>query len=124
MLMWLRPFVKSGGVLGIGDIYARSLPVPPQSAVHFSNGAHRTLAATLDMLAGAGLKLIGLIDSSNDDWDEYESLHWMAADFWLRTNPDHPDRATFLAADKKFREDHLAFDRSALGWAIWVCRVD
>ena len=124
MLTWLRPLVKSGGVLAIGDIYARGPAVPPQSAVHFSDGVHRTLTGTLDMLAGAGLKLIGLIDSSKDEWDAYESLHWMAADFWLRTNPNHPNHATFMAADNKFRENYLAFDRNALGWAIWVCRAN
>jgi len=97
LLEWLRPFVKPGGVLAVGDIYARTVPLPLELAAHFEGGAQRSLADTAALLNTDGLTLIGLIDSSVDDWDRYESLHWQAADAWVQDNPDHAEkRASWL----------------------------
>lgn len=123
MLPWLRTFIRPGGVLAVGDIYARSVPVLPESAIHFAGGKIRTLQDTVDLLGEAGLTLTGLIDASLDDWDQYESKHWRAADLWARENPDHPYRAEFLERNEQFKHHHIHFDRDALGWAIFVCRV-
>jgi len=54
----------------------------------FSGGTPRSLAGTTNLLNTDGLTLIGLIDSSIDDWEQYESLHWQA-DAWVKDNPDH-----------------------------------
>ncbi len=123
MLDWLRPQVCIGGMIALGDIYARDKPVPPESAKHFSGGAQRSLQDTANMLNENGLRLVGLIDSSLDDWDRYESQHWHAADTWLQNNPDHPERAEFEAMLEPFKRDHINSDRDALGWALFVCRV-
>lgn len=123
MISWLQPFIKPGGVMAVGDIYARYLPVPAESAVHFSGGSHRTLKDTAEFLNRDGRTLTGLIDSSLDDWDNYESLHWRAADLWARENPNHPGRDQFIERSEGFKLDHIRFDREALGWALFICRV-
>lgn len=123
MLAWLRPQVRKGGMIAVGDIYARSKPVPPASAKHFAGGAERSMQDTADLLDKNGLRLVGLIDSSLDDWDRYESMHWHAADRWLQNNPDHPQRTEFQAMFEPFKRDHIHSDREALGWALFACRV-
>jgi cyclopropane fatty-acyl-phospholipid synthase-like methyltransferase len=123
LIEWLAPFVKRGGVLAVGDIYARETPLPDECAVHFSGGAPRSLADTAARLNDGGLSLIGLIDSSLDDWDRYESLHWKAADEWLLANPTHPERERFIARHERAKLQHIRFDRRALGWALFVSRV-
>ncbi|MCR9276513.1 MAG: methyltransferase domain-containing protein [Pseudomonadaceae bacterium] len=123
MLAWLRPQIRIGGMMAVGDIYARATPVPPESAKHFSGGAVRSLQDTAKMLDENGLRLVGLIDSSLDDWDRYESLHWHAADAWLQNNPDHPERNEFEALIEPFKRDHIHSDRESLGWSLFVCRV-
>jgi cyclopropane fatty-acyl-phospholipid synthase-like methyltransferase len=123
MLDWLKPCVKPGGVIAVGDIYAKVKPAPPESAMHFSGGAQRTLTDTIVHLQKNGLTVTGLIDSSLDDWDHYESLHWRAADAWLRENPNHPDREAFEKQNDIYRQNHILYDRAALGWALFVCRL-
>lgn len=123
MLAWLRRFVKPGGVIAMGDIYARGGALPAESAAHFSGGAQRSMFDTCEQMNRDGLTLIGLIDSSLDDWDRYESQHWLAAEAWLRENPDHPDADAFSRRMEAFKYDHLRFDRDALGWAIFISRV-
>ena len=124
MLDYLRPAVKTGGILAFGDIYAKTEPMPAQSAKHFAGGAVRSLFDTAELLNKNGLSLISMIDSSLGDWDSYENLHWVAADTWLKENPAHPERDEFKALHEKFRHDHLKYDRESLGWAMFVCRVE
>jgi cyclopropane fatty-acyl-phospholipid synthase-like methyltransferase len=124
MLIWLRRFVKPGGVIAMGDIYAHSRQLPAESAAHFSGGAQRTLIDTCDQMNQEGLALISLIDSSLDDWDRYESQHWLAAESWMRENPHHPGFDSFCRQMEEFKYNHLHFDRDALGWALFVSRVD
>lgn len=124
LLARVKPWLKPGGRLAVGDIYARVLPVNEHSAVHFAGGAHRTLADTAAMLDGDGLTLIALLDSSLDEWDRYESLHWRAAERWLREHPDHIDHQQFAKVAQRFKWEHIAYDREALGWSLFVARAD
>jgi cyclopropane fatty-acyl-phospholipid synthase-like methyltransferase len=123
MVRWIRPFVRTAGVFAIGDVFTKAPASKPVAPHHFSGGAVRTLVDTIDILETAGLPLLALIDSSTDEWDRYESLHWRASDTWLRENPDHPERETFRARARADQREYLTDIRDALGWAIFVCRV-
>lgn len=123
MLTWLKPQIKPGGCLAIGDIYAKRSNLLAESLKHFSGGIVRTIGRTVEILKDHGLELIGLIDSSQEEWDEYESLHWLAADEWLRTHPDHPEFKKFQEWSKIPKDAYLKADRDGLGWAMFVCRV-
>jgi cyclopropane fatty-acyl-phospholipid synthase-like methyltransferase len=123
MVAWLKPLVRGGGVLAVGDIYAIDHDMPPESAKYFGVGAIRTLSDTVDVLAAAGCSLVSVIASSKDDWDRYESLRWLAAEDWLREHPDHPEAEAFRLRTEREKHDYLRRDRDSLGWAIFVCRV-
>jgi cyclopropane fatty-acyl-phospholipid synthase-like methyltransferase len=120
---WLKPFVRTGGTVAIGDVYTKGPARRPVPAHFFSGGAIRSLGDTVDVLEAAGLPLVGLIESSTDEWDRYESLHWQASDRWLRENPHHPERDAFRAQARADQHEYLTEIRDVLGWAIFVCRV-
>ena len=61
-----------------------------------------------------------LIDSSLDDWDRYETLHWRAVDEWLAANADDPDGEQIRARHEHAKGAYLRFRRDLLGWAILV----
>jgi hypothetical protein len=65
---------------------------------------------------------VSFIASSEDDWDRYESLHWLTLDEWLAANPEHQQAAEFRAQGAVGRSRYLAWERTVMGWAIFVCR--
>lgn len=106
----------------VGDAARALAPVAPRIAIGepfaTATGSEEEgfpdLPATVARFESAGIDLIGLVASSQDDWDRYESLHWRAAvehggDDVLATHRGHVAR-------------HLS-RRTALGWAIFVGRV-
>ncbi|MBA2298034.1 MAG: hypothetical protein H0W14_08350 [Actinobacteria bacterium] len=53
-----------------------------------------------------------------DDWDRYETLHWLAGEEWLHKHPDDPDAAEIRARIERHRERYLRWGRDLLGWTI------
>ena len=79
--------------------------------------------ATVERFESAGLRMTGVIASSRDDWDRYESLHWRAAEEWLVEHPDDPHVAEIACRPRGRRRAYLEIYRPLLGWAIFVGRV-
>ena len=71
-------------------------------------------------MAARGLSLTGLIVSSDDDWDQYETMQWRAATRWLRAHPDDPDAAWLSAKIAGDRSRYLTEERACFGWAVFV----
>lgn len=120
----LRP---AAPLLGVGEPYWRVWPLPPEPA---SGAERRTaeddwlpLAETVERAEAAGVRVVSLIASSEDDWDRYESLHWQTLDRWLAANPEHPQADEFRARGADYRDRYLRWQRDALGWTILVCRT-
>ena len=117
----LAPGVRAGGFVAVGEPYWRTWPLPegfePADGEDFV-----TLAETVARFEAGGLGLVGLIASSLDDWDRYESLHWLALEDWLHEHPDDPDAAEFGERDRWYRERYLRWTRDLLGWAIFIGR--
>ena len=107
--------VRPGGFVAIGEPYWRSSP-PPEGVRH---EGYVDLAGTVARLAGAGATLTGLVDSSLDDWDRYESLHWRALEEWLAA---HPRERELRDAHERRRDTYLRIERGLLGWAVFVGR--
>ena len=113
-------------LVAVGEPYWRSWPLPPQPDL----GPHQRtdeddwlpLQDTVERAESAGVRLVSLIASSEDDWDRYESLHWQTLDNWLAANPDHPQAEEFRERGAAHRERYLGWERAAMGWAIFVCR--
>jgi SAM-dependent methyltransferase len=113
-------------LVAVGEPYWREWPLPAEANDHPKHVAEEEwlpLAETVDLAESAGVRVVSLIASSEDDWDRYESLHWQALDEWLATNPDHPEADEFRARGAAHRARYLASQRAVLGWAIFVCRA-
>jgi Methyltransferase domain len=117
----LRP---AAPLLAVGEPYWREWPLPP-----VADGPPRTdeeewlpLAQTVERVESTGVRVVSLISSSEDDWDRYESLHWQTLDTWLAANPGHPQAEEFRERGAAHRARYLAWERAAMGWAIFVCR--
>ena len=117
----LRP---AAPLLAVGEPYWREWPLPPAA-----DGPSRTdeeewlpLAQTVERVESTGVRVVSLISSSEDDWDRYESLHWQTLDTWLAANPGHPQAEEFRERGAAQRARYLAWERAAMGWAIFVCR--
>ena len=108
------PSVRPGGFLAVGEPYSRTSE-PYDEFV--------PLGETVARFEAAGPRLVTVIRSSEDDWDRYESLHWLVFDEWLRANPDHPQADEFRELDRSRRDEYLRRQSQGLGWAILVGRT-
>ena len=70
----------------------------------------------------SGLRVETLIDSSLDDWDRYETLHWRALEEWLESDPEEPEAGELRQLYERSRTQYLAWQRALLGWAIFAAR--
>jgi SAM-dependent methyltransferase len=112
----LAAAVRDGGHVVVGEPYRRGGPLPPETA----DDGFVSLAETVARFESAGLRLVALVASSEDDWDRYESLHWAALEEWLATNPGHPQHAEIREEHERSRRVHLEYRRELLGWAMLV----
>lgn len=117
MTQWARP----GGYVAVGEPYWCRWPLP-SGFEHEPGEDFLTLTETVETLENADLAPVGLISSSDDDWDRYESLRWLTLDSWLRENPDDPDADEFRERGRHHRERYLRWQRGLLAWAIFVGR--
>jgi precorrin-6B methylase 2 len=117
----LAPAVRPAGFLVIGEPYWRRWPLPegvePDPGEDFE-----TLPGVVERIEERGFAPAFLIDSSLDDWDRYETLHWLAADAWLRGHAGEPDAEEIRMRSERQRERYLRFERDLLGWAIFAGR--
>jgi Methyltransferase domain len=107
-------------LLGVGEPYWRSWPLPPEPGSDEENWL--PLPETIERAESTGVRVVSLIASSEDDWDRYESLHWQTLDRWLEANPGHPQAEEFHARGATGRDRYLRWERAVMGWAILVCR--
>jgi SAM-dependent methyltransferase len=116
----LEPTVRDGGHVVVGEPYLRVLPVPDD--YEEGKGPYTTLEGTVAIMDSGPLRTVAVIDSSADDWDRYETLHWRAVEEWLAENPDDPDAADIRSRHERYKRDYLRYGRDLLGWAIFVGR--
>jgi SAM-dependent methyltransferase len=114
-------------LVAVGEPYWRTWPLPPQpdlpgSSPRTAEADWLPLPETVARAESAGVTVVSLIASSEDDWDRYESLHWQILDRWLAANPDHPQAEAFRIRGAADRERYLRWERGVMGWAIFVCR--
>jgi SAM-dependent methyltransferase len=114
----LAPAVRPGGHVVIGEPYWKEWPLPRG----IDDQGWVALRETVRRFEAAGLALEGLIASSEEDWDHYESQHWRALEEWLDANPRDPDASEIRERHEQARDDYLGFQRELLGWAIFVAR--
>jgi SAM-dependent methyltransferase len=113
----VTPTVRPGGFVAVGEPYWRTWPLA-QGFEPAPGEDFLTLPETVARFEAAALEPVTLIDASPDDWDRYETLHWLAAEEWLHENSDDPDAAEIRATAARQRERYLRWERDLLGWAI------
>jgi SAM-dependent methyltransferase len=114
----LAPTVRPGGHVVGGEPYWRQWPLPRG----VDDQGFVALRETVARIEAAGLSLQGMIASSEDDWDRYESLHWRALEEWLDANPRDADASEIRERHERARDDYLSVERELLGWAIFIAR--
>jgi SAM-dependent methyltransferase len=113
---------RPDGFVAIGEPFWRGSPPADTPPADTKWGEYADLPETVERFERAGLALTGLIASSDDDWDHYESLHWRAVEEWLAGHPDDPIAPEFLRRHEAYRRDYIHSQRALLGWAILVGR--
>ena len=117
-LPYLRRAARSGGHVVVGEPYWRRWPLPDGLA----DEGYVSLHDTVDRFRTVGLVIETLIDSSLDDWDRYQTLHWRALEEWLAAHADDPDAPEIRRRHEADRDAYLLWQRDLLGWAIFVTR--
>jgi SAM-dependent methyltransferase len=112
----LTPGVRAGGHVVVGEPYWRQWPLPRG----IDDQGFVSLHETAQRLNAAGLVLVALIASNEDDWDRYESLHWRALEEWLAEHPNDPDAHEIRERHERARDNYLSYERELLGWAIFA----
>ena len=113
----LAPAVRPGGHVVIGEPYWRR---PPPEDYGRADAPYTSLEATITAIESPGLRLVGVIDSSRDDWDRYETLHWRAVEEWLAANGSDPDADDVRSRHEHAKRAYLHHGRELLGWAIII----
>ncbi len=116
----LRRLSAAAPLVAVGEPYWRIWPAPPEAAGEREE--FLPLDETVEQAESAGVRVVSLIASSEDDWDRYETLRWQTLDRWLEANPEHPQVEEFRARGAAYRDSYLRWQRASLGWAILVCR--
>ena len=116
----LEPAVRPGGFVVVGEPYWRRLPLPADYEDRGDPWA--TLDGTVVMFETTGIPVVSLIASSEDDWDRYETLHWLAVERWLSENGDDPDAREIRERHERWKRIYVRHGRDYLGWAIFVGR--
>lgn len=119
----LKPAVPARGLLAVGEPYWRVWPLPDGFEPDKGDEDFLPLSGTVERAEETGVDVVGLIASSEDDWDRYESLHWSTLAEWLAENPTDPDADEFRALVQRRRERYLTWERDLLGWAIFALRT-
>ncbi len=117
----LAPAVRPAGFLVIGEPYWRRWPLPAEYRLDPGED-FETLPGVVERFEAGGFAPAFLIDSSLDDWDRYETLHWLTADTWLREHAGDPDAGEIRSRAARQRERYLRSERDLLGWAIFAGR--
>ena len=116
----LEPAVRPGGFVVVGEPYWKRLPLPTD--YEDRGDPWTTLEGTVVMFETTGIPVVSVIASSEDDWDRYETLHWLAVERWLSESQGDPDAEEIRRRHESSKRTYLRHGREHLGWAIFVGR--
>jgi SAM-dependent methyltransferase len=122
----MKPALKPGGLLLVGEPYWIELPPEPVYAAYAAMGIQKddyvSLDGTLDRFESAGMRLIEMVLANHDGWDRYEAPQWMAVDDFLRANPNDPDAPALTEWIRNNQRCYLQYGRRYFGWGVFVLR--
>lgn len=119
----LKQSLKPDGLMLIGEPYWEAdTPDEAYPAWSMTKGEYVTLPETLARIESAGMELLDIALSSQEDWDRYETMQWWAVSDYLRENPNDPtarEAWTWKAAQKRA---YLQYARRYFRWGVFVLR--
>jgi len=120
LMAWARP----GGMLVVGEPYWIQEPcadyLDAEGCARADFGSHHD---NVRIGEEQGLSFLYSQVSSQDDWDRYEGLQYLAAENYAREHPEDPDLAEIMRRVHASREAYLKWGRDTLGWAIYLFRM-
>lgn len=125
-LALMKPALKNPaeGLLLFGEVFWQDEPVEEaRIAMGLEPGYCPTLAELLDRFDASGVELVDMVLSNPDDWDGYQTPHWMIGRRWLEAHPDDPDADAFRQWLEQGKRDYLLYERRYLGWGVFVLKV-
>jgi cyclopropane fatty-acyl-phospholipid synthase-like methyltransferase len=120
----LKNMTKSGGTVIVGEPYW--LKTPDLEYLKADNLKRETYAEShydnVKIGESLGLTCIYTLVSSQQDFDHYETLAWMAITNYVEANPTDPDVHDMLERMKHDKHLYLKWQRDTMGWALYVYR--
>ena len=119
----LKALTRPGGYIIAGEPYWLKEPDPEYlKADDIGRTEFHTHMENVLMGDEFGLTCSYTMCSDHEDWDHYETLHWLSAAEYVDLNPDDPDNPEIIKNSEKFRETYLKWGRDTLGWCIYLFR--
>jgi len=119
----LKKMTKPGGLIAVGEPFW--LKEPSEEYLKADGTRREDFGTHYDNVKVGeeeGLTCIYTLVSNHDDWDHYETLHCLAADEYVRANPDDPDVPELLERIRREKEIYLQWGRETMSWAVYVFR--
>jgi cyclopropane fatty-acyl-phospholipid synthase-like methyltransferase len=120
----LKNMTKPSGTVIIGEPYWLKTPDPEY--LKADNMKKETYADThydnIKMGENQGLTCIYTMVSTQQDFDHYETLAWMAINNYAHDNPTDLDLPEILERMKHDKHVYLQWQRDTMGWALYVFR--
>lgn len=112
------------GLLLVGDVFWKKEPTPEVcKALEIEKDYIPNLSGISDRFDEAGVELLEMLISNDDEWDDYYSTQWMTVSRYLRRNPEFEKAAELRQWIDHHRRIYLKYDRQYLGWGIFVTRL-
>jgi SAM-dependent methyltransferase len=120
----MRPAVRAGGLVLVGEPYWLSEPPPgAYQSLQVRPDDFTSLQGTGDRLVAAGVDLVEMVVADHDSWDRYVAAQWWTLTEWLRANTGHPEGPDLQRFLDTSRRSYLAYGRQYLGWGVFVGRL-
>ena len=94
----LRPGVRGGGHVAVGEVFWHA--PPPADLEDYGAGS---FSERFGLFETAGLPVVSVIAASDDDWDRYDTLHYVAIEDWLAEHGSEDGAAEIRAASTRPR---------------------
>ncbi|HIH89093.1 TPA: hypothetical protein HA344_07800 [Candidatus Bathyarchaeota archaeon] len=119
----LSSMTKKRGLVLVGEPHWLNEPDPEYlKAEDTTRDAYRNHIENVKVGEDLGLRCIYTLDSDREGWDHYKTLHWWAAEDYIRDNPGDPDITDLRAVNERYKETYLRWGRDTVGWCIYLFR--
>jgi cyclopropane fatty-acyl-phospholipid synthase-like methyltransferase len=123
-LQALEDLTRPHGIILVGEPYWLKPPDPEY--LKADNMKKETFAEShydnIKIAENLGLTCIYTLVSTEQDFDHYETLQWMAVTQYAEANPNDPDLPEILERTKHHKHIYLQWQRDTMGWALYVYR--